>query len=211
MKNLICLLSFVLAFFIITPICGAATYVTKQITNDDSGPINVNFVQFNASGHFAWCADNESGTGSEIFLYNGTEIIRITDDAFHNLYPWNDVNLNPSINDNGEVVWASPDGIFLYNGATIEQITGDSSATPQINSSGTIVWQGPGGVNDGSDIYYYDGTNITHIDTPDFNDWYPQINENGQVAWFGDDGKDWEIFLYDGTNTTRITRSRATS
>jgi hypothetical protein len=33
----------------------------------------------------------------------------------------------------------------------------------------------------------------------------PQINDNGYIVWSGSDGADYEIFLYDGLNTTQIT------
>ena len=35
----------------------------------------------------------------------------------------------------------------------------------------------------------------------------PQINNNGYMVWYGSDGYDNEIFLYDGTTTTQITNN----
>ena len=33
----------------------------------------------------------------------------------------------------------------------------------------------------------------------------PQINDNGYIVWSGREGADYEIFLYDGLNTTKLT------
>ena len=35
----------------------------------------------------------------------------------------------------------------------------------------------------------------------------PQINNNGHVVWYGHDGSDYEIFLYDGASTTQLTNN----
>ena len=40
----------------------------------------------------------------------------------------------------------------------------------------------------------------------DYDDWDPQINNDGWVVWYGTDGNDDEIFLYDGV-TTQITNN----
>ena len=36
---------------------------------------------------------------------------------------------------------------------------------------------------------------------------FQKINDNGYVVWTGDDGSDWEVFLYDGTSITQISNN----
>ena len=50
----------------------------------------------------------------------------------------------------------------------------------------------------------YDTIQLTNNSS---DDWDPQINANGYVVWEGYDGSDGEIFLYDGTNTTQLTKN----
>jgi len=40
-----------------------------------------------------------------------------------------------------------------------------------------------------------------------YDDYGPQINNNGYVVWYGWDGTDYEIFLYNGTTTTQLTNN----
>ena len=46
---------------------------------------------------------------------------------------------------------------------------------------------------------------ITQLTHNNFHDFYPQINDLGQITWEGYDGSDFEIFLYNGTNTIQLT------
>ncbi|MFC1845414.1 choice-of-anchor D domain-containing protein, partial [Thermodesulfobacteriota bacterium] len=58
-----------------------------------------------------------------------------------------------------------------------------------------------------------DGTNIrpfvepisSQITDDAFNDYNPQVNDNGYVVWRGNDGNDDEIYLYNGTSTIQLT------
>ena len=40
----------------------------------------------------------------------------------------------------------------------------------------------------------------------DYGDYDPQINNAGNVVWYGHEGvNDWKVFIYDGTTTTQLT------
>ena len=46
---------------------------------------------------------------------------------------------------------------------------------------------------------------ISQLTNNNYDDYNPRINDSGWVTWYGFDGTDDEIFLYNGTNTTQIT------
>ncbi len=46
---------------------------------------------------------------------------------------------------------------------------------------------------------------ITQITDNNYNDEYPQLNDNGFIVWQSHDGNDWEIYLYDRNNITQVT------
>ena len=87
---------------------------------------------------FSFAISSFAGNDSEIFFYNGTTIIQLTDN--------NRDDAHPQINNSGEVVWSGYDGnddeIFLYDGTTITQLTDNNydDSLPQINNTGEVVW-----------------------------------------------------------------------
>ena len=198
-------------------------YTVSQLTEnsyDDRLPL------INADGDVVWSGNGGSGTDFEVFLYDGSSITQLTDNSYD--------DTAYGINDNGYVVWYGWDGtdfeIFLYNGSSTDQVTDNSyddigygmDVIPHaINSNGYIVWQGCDGGSSGSceggdwEIFLYDGSAITQLTDNSYDDDYPQINENGHVAWQGCAGggdcpatyigDGWEIFLYDGSTTVRLT------
>ena len=48
---------------------------------------------------------------------------------------------------------------------------------------------------------------IKQITNNSYDDNNPQINDNGYIVWSGLDGSDFEIFLYNGLNTTQLTNN----
>jgi len=56
-----------------------------------------------------------------------------------------------------------------------------------------------------SEIFFYNGTTIGQLTDNDNHDWTPQINNSGEVVWYGYDGNDYEIFFYDGTTIIQLT------
>ena len=143
------------------------------------------------------------GNDYEIFLYDGLETVRITDNAYDDRIP--------QINASGQVVWYGSDGndneIFFYDGADILQLSDNDYAdgSPKINVNGYVVWSGGSG---GSwNIFLYDGINTTPLTGGGWHG-HPQINSSGHVVWFGTGtGGDGDIFLYDGTTVTQVTNS----
>ena len=45
-------------------------------------------------------------------------------------------------------------------------------------------------------------TRLTNNTTRDY---FPQINASGHVVWYGQGGRDYEIFYYDGNTITQLT------
>ena len=140
-------------------------------------------------GIVAWLGrGDEYDHPSELYVYNGTTITRITDDEFD--------DDNPCIHD-GMIAWQANDSndfeIWMYDGATKRQITDNdyNDVYPRIHN-GMIVWQGSDGHD--SEIYLYDGNDVIQITDNEYNDWTPKIH-NGLITWRGWDGNDWEIML----------------
>ena len=185
---------------------------TTQLTDNDYDDV---VPQINDSGYVVWQG------GYEIFLYDGTSTTQLTDNDYDDIVP--------QINDNGYVVWygcdtadctVSGDGdaeVFLYDGTSTIQLTNNDypDVSPQINNSGWVVWKGCDTVlqacnyQGGGDweILLYDGTSTTQITDNAYNDYDPQINSDGTVVWYGDDGTGYEIYHHDGTTTAQLTNN----
>lgn len=143
---------------------------------------------------------------SEIFFYNGSKIIQLTDNQDDESSPWID---------NGQIVWQTfvrdidPPGyknhIFFYNGSTIVQLT-KHGTQPQINN-GQVVWLGCGGSIDEQGIFLYDGSRIIQLRNTGTYCPVGNIIDHGQVVWMEYDGHDYEIFLYDGKQIIQLTNN----
>jgi hypothetical protein len=143
----------------------------------------------------------------EIFLYNGTEVENITDNDSDDRYP---------VVSGSNIAWLGRDSnnrwqIFLYDGATISQISNNppsafgDTVLPSPDISGTnIVWSGYDPDGDDFEIFLYNGTEIVQITDNDSEDRQPVVSGTN-VAWSGWDGNDFEIFLYNGTEIVQIT------
>ena len=120
---------------------------------------------------------------TEIFLYDGTQVVQLTSDEY--------TDLSPELNGNGHVVWskrvrhdmggwvAVADDVFLYDGTTTTMLSTHHQwdLDPQINAGGTVVWRGY--QETGVEIYLHDGTGITNISNNDLEDAYPRMNDGG--------------------------------
>lgn len=135
----------------------------------------------------------------------------------------------PQINDSGYVVyvttnseyWPPPSGgyiyqfIYLYNGTNSEQIANPYgydwfSAVPlQINNDAHVVWESVTDYGEGDNhVFLYDGTDVIQLssDEPQGSSHSsPVINDNGYVAWHGNDGSGSQVFLFDGASTVQLT------
>jgi beta propeller repeat protein len=143
------------------------------------------------------------GSDSEIYLYDGTQTIQLSD---------NDISdSSPQISGNN-VVWLGYSNyyryygnseVYLYDGSQTIQLTDNDTyeSSPRI-SGNKVVWSGYDGKD--SEIYLYNGTNTTKLTANSTGDYSPQISGNNLV-WEGYDGNDSEIYLYDGTSTIQLT------
>lgn len=161
--------------------------------------------QLNNNGWVTWTAcDGPSCIGQDgvyqIFLYDGLRTIQLTDNAYDCCSA---TRHGPRMNNRGEVVWVGHDDpapeIFLYDGANTVQLTDNDYAdySPEINDNGQIVWEAEG-------IWLYDGVNAKEISGTGSG---ARISGNDEVVWYGLAGNDYEVFLYDGTNTTQLTNN----
>jgi hypothetical protein len=161
----------------------------------------------------------------EIFLYNGTRILQLTDNGFH--------DIKPTIDD-GQVTWMGWDGndyeIFFYDSDTTVQLTNNdyNDYDPQ-NSNGQVTWFGDasqGCVID-TRVYLYDGSGTIELAAPF---WYcdsygsccpynynvsPQI-DSGKVVWVasyascaadGMHSTPYQVLLYDGSQIIQLSDS----
>ena len=135
---------------------------------------------------------------------------------------WSMNNSRPQINDNSHIVWAQYAGypypgyndsrIILYDHGVIKQVCDNYhnsrvNINPQINNNEVIVWQGktnvsplPNNYNIYASIpgYTYNVIIAGNAFDGGTNE-DPQINDNGQIVWWGDrfgDSPDYEIYLY---------------
>ena len=109
--------------------------------------------------------DGYDATDNEIYMYDGTNINQLTNNALY--------EHGPQINNNGEVVWRGSDGtdyeIYMYDGISTTQITNNAytDGKPEINNNGEVVWSG----YDGSDyevfLAVYDDSDSDNIPTPE--------------------------------------------
>lgn len=108
----------------------------KKLTNaqtylDNQSP------RINDKGMVVWVGLVNDKT-NEIYLYDGTDIKRLTKNKYD--------DRAPRISQNGEVVWYGYDGryfqIYLYDGKTVRQLTKSETdnVEPSINDNGDVVW-----------------------------------------------------------------------
>lgn len=140
--------------------CGTPYYGNKEIFYYDSAAGSVVKVRSNQytypdrndynpkigdNGYVTWIGNNSEESppanivGEEIFVWDGTSVIQLTDNNYQ--------DMDPQINADGDVVWcanSSTRSVYLYDHNSIQRISDDTYAgqTPQINANGEIVWQG---------------------------------------------------------------------
>ena len=173
------------------------------ISNISNRPYRDESPHLNNNGEVVW--SGYDGTDWEIFLYDGTKTVQLTDNAYDDLYP--------QISDNGYVVWVGHvvwegketdnSEIFLYNGADVIQLTNTPGRDyePRINNKGHVVWWGADG--SGSEIYLYDGTTTIQLTDTSYYNVSPEINDSDYVAWYGFVGG-YQVYLYDGSSIIQL-------
>lgn len=157
-----------------------------------------NYVIWNDRNNFR---DNPEDYDFEIFAYDGSDVIQLTDNNIsddsilvsENYAVWRGSQL--STDNSGEF---SDGELFVYDGNSVTQITDNNTTENGVQISGKyVIW-----FNDG--VFLYDGNTTTKI----FEEYTidPQISGN-QVVWYAYDGNDTEIFLYDGSDVIQLTNN----
>jgi hypothetical protein len=99
----------------------------------------------------------------------------------------------PNINDNGEIVWMGENGkIYLYSNGKIS-IVANKGKYPDINNNGQITYAN-------GQIYLYQNGITKNISNNDRTNYWPFINNNGEVVWYGVLGDSFRIYLYKDNN-----------
>ena len=93
-------------------------------------------------------------------------------------------------------------GVEQVQGAWMVTQLATTGSNPQVSGS-NVVWQA-GNSDIQTEIFLYDGTDITQLTDNNYYDRDPQVS-GSNVVWLGWDGNDVEIFLYDGTDVTQLT------
>ena len=145
----------------------------KRLTYND----HVEWVpKINNNGWVTWSA--YSGGSDQIFLYNGTETVMLSNG-------WR--RSGPKINDTGWVTWSGEDHgqdekIYLYDGTDTVEIGSGFGA--MINDRGWVTWL----ASDGNDleIFLYDGSDTVQLTDNDYDDVSQQFNN---LSWYGYDFK----------------------
>ena len=111
-------------------------------------------------------------------------------------------NVQPQINDSGEIVWMqsirSKDNgkyttnVCLYSAnqptTLASYFPGNLNAWPRINNRGEVVWKNP----DNHIVLYSKGKLYT---LPYITGSYPDINDSGTIAWFSSEIHDKYLYL----------------
>lgn len=180
--------------FLYDPSKGTATNISNSPDLDVS-------PQINAKGHVVWHGFGDRD--KNIYFFDGTTTTQIAHGNFGAPFFYN-----------GNVFWrnnysSKPEALFLYdpsNNTTlnISDILNINNSSLKIKESGQIAW-----MTKEFQIYLYDFSNNTtsNISNNDFQNYSPQVNTAGQVAWNGDKGKNSVVFLYEGGTTHQLTES----
>jgi hypothetical protein len=132
---------------------------TTQLTNDSGAHYLCSYVTvptvgtscLNEQGQVVWTRCDHFEETADIWLYDGTNTIELTEDSPFAVYP--------DLNENGWVVWQGCDGadcwggegdweVFLYDGTSVSQLTDNSvdDLDPRLNNRGSIVWEQDGNI-----------------------------------------------------------------
>jgi hypothetical protein len=190
------------------------TRLVTQLTNNfyfDNNP------QINDHGDVVWVQWNEAEVDMSIMLYTkSAPVIKIT-----RLDPPDDPAVmdsdsRPRINNSRQVVWRGFDGnynqIMFYDGSSPAfPVTNNNlnNNAHRLNNNGDIVWTAGSPFTGMTDIWLYDNGSgaraiTTTSETPEFS---PQINDSGDVVWYGWSGAtmssgNFEIYYHTRTDGT---------
>lgn len=184
----------------------APTYSYTAIAGGDFQDIYY-APHFNDAGQAVWYGGADPRTNPdalEIYFY------QYPDDSFTQLTTNSVPDLFPSINDQGQIVYATwnPDGssdLYLYDGGQTSLLAHQASKIyyPMINNTGQVVWAGGDTL---ANVYLYSGGQVSQIAgnlyNPDGIKNTPVLNDLGQIVWAGGDGiNPSDVYLYDPTTS----------
>ncbi len=147
---------------------------------------------------FVW--EKQVGTYYDIFYWNGSSEVRITN---------NDELDQAPRTSNGNVLWANYSnnkwGLNYWNGTSTTNITTgfQTVSSDYYNLSGNnavFVGQRPGDTY--SNVYKYDGSNLTRITSDQYNVYQCAVDGNN-IAWYGNN----RVYFYDGNSATQVHQS----
>jgi hypothetical protein len=147
---------------------------------------------------------------SDIYLFSGGIIRRLTDDTYY--------DIQPRINDHGDYAYLVAPDYFgdvdvawnIGGQLTIHDANNAPNAHPDINSSGQIVWNDRF-TEDASDerVFIFDGEEVLQVTFNGLCNHVPRINNRGQVIIDADDatqvGNPSAIVLYEGGALVSLT------
>ncbi len=161
-------------------------YVIKKIHDEGS-----NYFDLNNRGEVAFVG-LDAQERQFIYLYSEGAIHQITEIPAYR-YSYFDLDLN----DNSQIVWAMEsweDGsrskgvVMLWDGVAVRKVADSlykANLNPRINNPGTMVWHLQPYYGAYSHVYMNNGV-TTQLTTPNNPNGWPQINNNGLIAWHGD-------------------------
>lgn len=170
-------------------------------------PVNKNLSpELNDNDKVVWFGLDEVADDYDIFYYNGTDSIKVADNAFSEFSPKinNDEVIVWHGNSNGYKVFSNVDGFSNISGFSTVDPAPDKfkvGFSPEINVLGHAAWFGTDfDVADDYEIYFYDGVSAVAITDNDVDDREAKINTSDEIVWQSDkngDGSDWDICFYD--------------
>lgn len=169
--------------------------------------------RINDKNEIVWLQDN-SGDGSDWDVYFSDGSVTSSIESLSG----NDFSVQINNATTTAVVWRHTDTngeyiIRLWDGATLTTISDDAlselNKLPQINDSNQVVWQGLATDDGGADteiFLYKPGVGVQRITDNDFDDFEPQINNNGVIAWRAKpENADSEVYIWNGGAQSRVT------
>jgi hypothetical protein len=147
-------------------------------------------------GKVAWA--EKVGSRTEIFYWDGTNTIQITNNSYN--------DLKPVVYD-GTIAWRGANTpnyeIYYWDGSTTTLVF---STVNSPNGSSISLYDGKIAYVHLNDIYIWDGTSSTQITNNGYINRGPSLYED-TMAWWAHDGNYWRIYYWDGTNTIPVTDS----
>lgn len=140
-----------------TSTSGSYAYYSIYLYDPDTGrqlvleniEMDYDTFQFNDNGYMAWVGNDGDGTDNEIFIFDGSSVIQVTDNDYQdyamvlsegNYCTWiGSWNLDPHDT-------SSDNEVFIWDGAGIQQLSDNTVADyyAHINDNGDVAWSSGG-------------------------------------------------------------------